>query len=80
MINKEKIMEFIDKVIKMSDADMTTVSVFGNIESLTRFSNNEITQNVESVNFPFTIRCVYGGKVGTVSGSSINAGEIKKHI
>lgn len=80
MTNKTKIMEFIDKVIKSSDADMTTVSVFGSTESLTRFSNNEITQNVESVSFPYTIRCVFGGKVGTVSGSSLNAKDIKKQL
>jgi predicted Zn-dependent protease len=77
MLTKSRIQQFADKVIKASDADMTTVSIAGEREALTRFSNNEITQNVDSIRYSFTIRCVYGDKVGIVSGTSLEAKNIK---
>ncbi|MEO0237756.1 MAG: TldD/PmbA family protein [candidate division WOR-3 bacterium] len=80
MLKKEKLLDFASTIVKMSDADMTTVSVVGNKESLTRFSNNEITQNVDSTKYSFTIRTVYDGKVGIVSGTSIDGKNIKKFL
>ena len=78
MLTRSKIHQFTDKIIKASDADMTTVSIAGEREALTRFSNNEITQNVDSIRYSFTIRCVYGNKVGVVSGTSLEVKNIKK--
>ena len=80
MLTRSKIHQFTDKIIKASDADMTTVSIAGEREALTRFSNNEITQNVDSIRYSFTIRCVYGNKVGVVSGTSLEVKNIKKFL
>ncbi|MGE3062148.1 MAG: TldD/PmbA family protein [bacterium] len=80
MLTKSKIHQFTDRVIKASDADMTTVSIAGEREALTRFSNNEITQNVDSLRYTFTIRCVYKDKVGVVSGTSLESKNIKKFL
>lgn len=80
MLTKGKIRQFTERVIKASDADMTTVSIAGEKEALTRFSNNEITQNVDSSRYTFSIRCVYGDKVGAVSGTSLDPKNIKRFL
>lgn len=80
MLKKEKLLEFADTILKLSDADMTTVTVAGTKESLTRFSNNQITQNVDSLKYSFTIRTVYDGKVGVVNGTSLEKKNLSKFI
>ncbi|MDD3802813.1 MAG: TldD/PmbA family protein [bacterium] len=80
MLTKSKIHQFTERVIKDSDADMTTVSIAGEKEALTRFSNNEITQNVDSIRYTFSIRCVYGDRVGVVSGTSLDFKNIKRFL
>ncbi len=77
---KNKIKKFTDAIFAESDADMTSISIRGSKNALTRFSNNEITQNVESSGFPFTIMLVYKGKTGIVEGASMDIKKIPEYI
>lgn len=79
-MNRSMFEKFVNDVMKMSDADETEVTVNGSRTALTRFSGNQITQNVESTDYPFTIRLVYSGKVGRVSGASLRKDAIKKYL
>lgn len=80
MLSKSTVESFCEKVLKLSDADMTTVTIGGEREALTRFSSNEITQNVDSSIYTFTIRSVYGDKVGSATGTSLATKDIKKFV
>jgi predicted Zn-dependent protease len=53
-----------DLVIRESRADETEVLVLEQDESLTRFANNSIHQNVSERNIQITVRSVLGTKIG----------------
>ena len=53
-----------DIVLKASSADETEVLAIEQNESLTRFANNYIHQNVTERNVQITVRSVIGTKVG----------------
>ena len=57
--------EIADTVLAASTADETEVVCIRQDESLTRFANNHIHQNVTETNYEITIRCVSGTRVGT---------------
>src|SRR5437016_4175052 len=56
--------EIADVVMKASRADETEVLAMEQDESLTRFANNYIHQNVTERNVQITVRSVIGTKVG----------------
>ncbi|MFO8062584.1 MAG: TldD/PmbA family protein [bacterium] len=80
MNERKKIKQFTDRVLKLSDADSTLITVQYASGGLTRFSGNEITQNVASREFPFTIRVNYGGKIGKASGTSLKKENIENYL
>lgn len=80
MNEKKRIDEFIEAVFKKSKADETYIMVGGSKSALTRFSGNQITQNVEKSQFPFTLRIKHRGRIATIHGSSIDKNEAKAHI
>ena len=80
MNEKKRIDEFITAVFKQSKADETYLLVSGSRSALTRFSGNQITQNVEKTMFPFTMRIKHKGKVATIHGSSIDKQDVKGHL
>src|SRR6266566_4907965 len=56
--------QIVDLVMKASSADETEVLAIEQNESLTRFANNYIHQNVTERNVQITVRSVIGTKVG----------------
>lgn len=56
--------DIVDVVLKASDADQTEVVVIRADDSLTRFANNCIHQNVTERNINITVRSVVGRRVG----------------
>ncbi len=80
MNERKRIDEFISAVFKKSKADETYLHVNGSKRALTRFSGNQITQNVEMSSFPFTLRIKHKGKIGTVSGSSLDKNAINGYL
>src|SRR5437867_4466999 len=77
-----------DVVLSASSADETEVLGFEQNESLTRFANNFIHQNVTESNVQITVRSVIGTKIGiTISNDprpeslrelAIRAGDVAK--
>jgi len=57
--------EIAETVLAASTSDETEVVCIRQDESLTRFANNHIHQNVTETNYEITIRCVMGTRVGT---------------
>ena len=71
MNEKKNIEKFIEQVFRKSKADETSIMITGEKSALTRFSENEITQNVKKTEFPFSIRLKKNGKIGKIDSSSM---------
>ena len=63
--------EIAHTVMAGSPADETEVVYRRRDESLTRFANNHIHQNVTESNYQITIRCVAGTRVGTAVSNDV---------
>ncbi len=76
MNEKKNIEKFIEQVFRKSKADETSIMITGEKSALTRFSENEITQNVKKTEFPFSIRLKKNGKIGKIDSSSMEEDNI----
>src|SRR5216117_1301454 len=63
--------EIADAVISASEAEQTEVLAMEQDESLTRFANNCVHQNVTERNVQITVRAVIGTKVGIAVSNDI---------
>jgi len=63
--------EIADTVLAASTSNETEVVCIRQDESLTRFANNHIHQNVTETNYEITVRCVAGTRVGTAVSNDI---------
>ena len=63
--------EIAETVFAASTSNETEVVCIRQDESLTRFANNHIHQNVTETNYEITIRCVVGTRVGTAVSNDI---------
>lgn len=64
-------------VFEQSKADQVEVSIFNHEQSLTRFANNYIHQNVNESNSSISIRSIFGKKIGFASTNSLDPQKIK---
>jgi PmbA protein len=67
-----------DVVINDSDADETEVLAMEQDESLTRFANNCVHQNVTERNVQITVRSVIGTKVGIAVSNDIRPDSLRR--
>src|SRR5213083_2834192 len=67
-----------DVVMSASSADETEVLGFEQNESLTRFANNCIHQNVTERNVQITVRCVIGTKIGIAVSNDIRPESLRQ--
>ena len=65
--------EIADVVLKASKADETEVLALEQDESLTRFANNHVHQNVTERNVQITVRAVLGTKIGIAVSNDVRA-------
>jgi predicted Zn-dependent protease len=64
--------EIADTVLSSSSrADETEVVYIREDQSLTRFANNHIHQNVSETNFQIVVRCVLGTRIGIVASNDV---------
>ncbi len=70
--------EITDLVLTASQADETEVLALEQDESLTRFANNCIHQNVTERNIQITVRSVIGTKVGIAVANDIRADGLRQ--
>ncbi len=64
---KEEFEPIIEKALKLSKADHTTILAFGFEEGATRFANSEINQNVVSGDLSLKVNVAFGSSVGSAS-------------
>jgi len=69
--------EIADLVLNSSKADETEVLAMEQDESLTRFANNSIHQNVTERNIQITVRSVIGTKIGIAVGNDVRPDNIR---
>src|SRR6266567_3348312 len=70
--------EIADTVLNQSRADQTEVLVMEQDESLTRFANNCVHQNVTERNIQITVRSVIGTKIGIAVSNDIRPESLRE--
>ena len=71
-MNKERILEILDYVVKSTRADAVEAVLVGGESYLTGFANNYIHRNVGEENYELNIRVVLGKKIGASSTSDLS--------
>jgi PmbA protein len=80
ILGRDKIIKMLQNGLSYATADQTEISFIGGETSLTRFANNYVHQNVKETNTAIKVRSVFGQKVGTANGNSIDAESLKRLI
>jgi len=76
-MNKENILEILNKAMSFSKADQVEVVIVGGVSYLTGFANNYIHRNVGEENYELSVRVVFGKKIGASSTSDLSYEAIK---
>ncbi len=76
MIGKKEARRILRMVYEHSRADQVEVLIFNHEQSLTRFANNYIHQNVNESNSSISIRAIFGKKIGFASANSLDSKKI----
>ena len=80
MVGKNEAKKIVKLVLNETKADQTEVVIFNFSQSLTRFANNYIHQNVDESNTSISIRVIFGKKIGAASTNSLNPRRIKETV
>jgi predicted Zn-dependent protease len=68
----------LEEALAMSQAEHTTVTLDARHESLTRFANNAIHQNVTSAQRVLTVRAMSGARVGLASTNRVDSSGLRQ--
>jgi predicted Zn-dependent protease len=79
-LNEDQALSLIEKVIKQSAAEEVFVSISAGEESLSRFSENQISQNISSNRFNLAIASYFGKKSATASTTDLDPDAITTTI
>lgn len=79
-MNKERILEILDYVVKNAEADQVEAVLMGGETYLTGFANNYIHRNVGEESYELNIRVVLGKKVGASSTSNLSDEAINEAV
>ncbi|MBU1626194.1 hypothetical protein KKB18_02400, partial [bacterium] len=80
MLSKDEIFDVILKALSLADGDQVEALLLCDSNSLTRFSNSIIHQNVSENDSTLYIRTIRGKKIGTAISNSFLDDDIKKVI
>ena len=80
MFGQKKLKQIADKVLNFSTAKETEVLLFVGNNSLTRFANNQIHQNVAWHDLGISIRVVNNKKIGVASTNSFDDKSLKEIV
>ena len=80
MLTEAELRHLIDVGLAHSKADQTEILVFDGDESLTRFANNEIHQNVSHRDATLLTRVVFGKRIGVASLNNASEEGVKQVI
>ncbi len=80
VMGREKVLQLLNEVLGYATADQTEVSFSGDRNSLTRFANNYIHQNVSETNTTVRIRSIFGQKIGSATTNKLDAESLKATV
>ena len=72
LLSEDQALSLIEKVIKQSEAEGVFISLSTGEEALSRFSSNQISQNISSTQFNLTITSYFGTRSARASTTDIN--------
>jgi predicted Zn-dependent protease len=80
VLREKGVRELLERVLALSPADETEVSLSAVDESLTRFANNAIHQNVAESDASLQVRAVLGRKVGAASTNDFSPASLARIV
>ncbi len=80
MLTKERVQDIFDKLKQYSTADDLELLVAGGKNTLTRFANNAITQNVAEENYEISVRSVFGGRTARATTNKFDDESLKRVV
>lgn len=72
LINDDVALSLIEKVIQQSSAEAIEVSLSNSEDTLTRYSENQITQNVSSTKFKLSVTSYFGQRSATTATTELD--------
>jgi predicted Zn-dependent protease len=79
-MDKARCQEIFAELLRYSDADETELLIFGGANSLTRFANNTIHQNVAEEGYTFSVRTVFGQRTARATTNKSDAESLKRVV
>ncbi|HEY2924178.1 MAG TPA: TldD/PmbA family protein [Candidatus Eisenbacteria bacterium] len=79
-MRKEEAKSLLDQAIAAARGEEVEVILGGGTEALTRFANNEITQNVAERRYLLSVRAVQGKRTGRATGNDLSRAGIARLI
>jgi len=80
MLTQAKAAEIFDRIKKHSTADQVEVLFSGGTNSLTRFANNVIHQNVAEENAVVSVRTAFGGRTARATTNKLDDESLKRAV
>ncbi len=80
ILGRDKVIQLLQDGLDYAKADQTEITFGGTRQSLTRFANNYIHQNVNESNTSIRVRSVFGRKIGAASTNRLDPEAIKDTI
>lgn len=80
LISEDEALSLIETVIQQSQAEEVNVCISNSEESLTRYSENQITQNISSTKFSLSITSYFGKRSATASTTELDPDAINAAI
>lgn len=80
MLNRERAQDIFYKLKKYSGADDLEMLIGGGKNTLTRFANNTITQNVAEENYEISVRSVFGGRTGRATTNKFDDESLRRVV
>ena len=78
MMRREEAKALLDRVVLAARGQEVEVTLGGGSDALTRFANNEITQNVSEHRYVLSVRILQGKKTGRATGNDLSETGISK--
>jgi predicted Zn-dependent protease len=80
LISEDEALSLIDQVIQQSEAEEVEVSLSNSEETLSRYSENQITQNVSSTGFKLSVTSYFGQRSATTSTTELDRDAITETV
>ncbi|MGB3535611.1 MAG: TldD/PmbA family protein [Microcoleaceae cyanobacterium] len=80
LISEDEALSLIDQVIQQSESEAVEVSLSNNEDNLTRYSENQITQNVSSTKFKLSVTSYFGQRSATTSTTELDVDAITETL